>query len=446
MPRKFLEQMPTSGTRNRNENSIWPASRLPPIKQSSGQQYRPFGPIYTLFFNPIPCQSGPITANRGPEKCCEVKLGLAQSVSIRSLTTEVVTSGNPTGSAAVDCRDLVKEYGTLKALDGVSLAIRPNEFFTLLGPSGCGKTTLLRSIAGFSSPDRGSISVNGQVLDGLPPHRRPVNTVFQSYAVFPHMSVAKNIAFGLEMQRYPRRKIAARVEEMLALVRLEHLGGRMPAQLSGGQQQRVAFARALAPGPRVLLLDEPLSALDQKLRNDMQLELKRLQRDVGITFIFVTHDQREALTMSDRIAVMSAGRVLQIASPQDIYERPAARFVAEFIGETNLIEGMIAGPGRYRTRSGFEIRSDDCVSAEGTVTLVIRPERTCIVGPSSSSMCGLIEQVVYEGGSTTYYVETSGDGLIRVCEQNREGTSPRFRKGEVVGLSFPSDAIRVLPA
>jgi len=346
--------------------------------------------------------------------------------------------------AAVECREIVKAYGAMVALDRVSLSIRENEFFTLLGPSGCGKTTLLRSIAGFSTPDSGTIAVHGQRLDGLPPYRRPVNTVFQSYAVFPHMTVERNIAFGLEMNRYPRGKIAARVKEMLALVRLDGLGGRMPAQLSGGQQQRVAFARALAPGPRVLLLDEPLSALDQKLRTDMQLELKRLQRDVGITFIFVTHDQHEALTMSDRIAVMNRGSILQIGSPEEIYDRPVARFVADFIGDTNILEAVVVSPGRYRLTSGEEI-----VAAEGgtpghAVVLVIRPERAGLEARGSSATAGTVDQVVYEGGNTTYYVALEGGRRFRVREQNKAGARARFAAGDPVGVTMPAEAIRVL--
>ncbi len=348
--------------------------------------------------------------------------------------------------AAVECRGLVKTYGPVRALDNVDLAIRPNEFFTLLGPSGCGKTTLLRSIAGFSTQDSGSISVHGQKLDGLPAYRRPVNTVFQSYAVFPHMSVARNIAFGLEMSGHPKNKVAARVREMLALVRLEGMEARMPAQLSGGQQQRVAFARALAPGPRVLLLDEPLSALDQKLRTGMQLELKRLQRDVGITFVFVTHDQHEALTMSDRIAVMSGGRILQIGSPEEIYERPAARFVADFIGETNLVEAEKVGPGRYRIASGIELDAVDGGAIGQTVTLVIRPERTVLEGRNGGLLPGSVDQVVYEGTDTTYHVVLQQGERVRVCEQNRMGARPRFSRGDAVSITLPSDAIRVLSA
>ncbi|HEX4766633.1 MAG TPA: ABC transporter ATP-binding protein [Lichenihabitans sp.] len=340
----------------------------------------------------------------------------------------------------------MKTYGPVRALDNVDLAIRPNEFFTLLGPSGCGKTTLLRSIAGFSTQDSGSISVHGQRLDGLPAYRRPVNTVFQSYAVFPHMSVARNIAFGLEMSGHPKDKVAARVREMLALVRLEGMEARMPAQLSGGQQQRVAFARALAPGPRVLLLDEPLSALDQKLRTGMQLELKRLQRDVGITFVFVTHDQHEALTMSDRIAVMSGGRILQIGSPEEIYERPTARFVADFIGETNLVEAEKIGPGRYRIASGIELDAADGGAVGQTVTLVIRPERTVLEGRDGGLLPGSVDQVVYEGTDTTYHVVLQQGDRFRVCEQNRTGARPRFSRGDAVSIALPRDAIRVLSA
>ncbi|WP_131119273.1 ABC transporter ATP-binding protein [Lichenihabitans psoromatis] len=338
----------------------------------------------------------------------------------------------------------------MRALDQVSLTIRSNEFFTLLGPSGCGKTTLLRSIAGFSTPDSGSIKVHGQALDGLPPYRRPVNTVFQSYAVFPHLSVERNIAFGLEMSGHPKAKIGPRVAEMLALVRLEGLGSRMPSQLSGGQQQRVAFARALAPGPRVLLLDEPLSALDQKLRTEMQLELKRLQRDVGITFVFVTHDQHEALTMSDRIAVMSGGKILQIGSPEDIYERPAARFVADFIGDTNLIEATRIAPQVYRTASGTDVNVVETDAGAGpigqTVALVIRPERTWLSERGLGALPGTVDQVVYEGGDTTYYVALQQGGRFRICEQNRTNSKPRFPQGAAVSVTLPPDAIRVLGA
>ena len=248
-------------------------------------------------------------------------------------------------ATAIEVRTVRKVFGSgdkqVTALDDVSVEIKRNEFFTLLGPSGCGKTTLLRLIAGFEFPTSGSIRLNGKDIANLPPFRRPVNTVFQSYALFPHMSVAQNIAFGLTMQRKPKAQITQRIDEVLRLVRMEDLRNRATSEISGGQQQRVALARALAPSPEVLLLDVPLSALDYKLRKEMQIELKRMQSDTGITFIFVTHDQEEALTMSDRVAVMSAGRILQTGSPHDIYERPANRFVGGFIGESNFLQGRL---------------------------------------------------------------------------------------------------------
>ena len=250
-------------------------------------------------------------------------------------------------AAAVEAKGVTKVFGAgqdaVRALDGVSVTIRENEFFTLLGPSGCGKTTLLRLIAGFEFPTEGEILLYGEDIAPLPPFKRPVNTVFQNYALFPHMTVAQNIGFGLEMLGKPKAEVAARVTEMLQLVRMEELRNRKTSQISGGQQQRVALARALAPQPKVLLLDEPLSALDYKLRKDMQIELKRLQNETGITFIFVTHDQEEALTMSDRIAVMSKGHILQVGSPREIYDHPAERFVANFIGETNFLQAELAG-------------------------------------------------------------------------------------------------------
>ncbi len=273
-----------------------------------------------------------------------------------------MSQNNAFGSIAVEARNVVKTFGqggaAVRALDDVSIEIRRGEFFTLLGPSGCGKTTLLRLIAGFDMPTGGSILLEGEDITYLPPNQRPVNTVFQSYALFPHLTVAQNIAFGLEMQGRPKAEVKATVERMLALVKLEALAGRKTSQLSGGQQQRVALARALAPAPKVLLLDEPLSALDLKLRKDMQIELKRLQTETGITFVFVTHDQEEALTMSDRIGVMSAGKLQQVGSPREIYNRPVNRFVASFIGETNFLPATREGDamillglmGEYYTR------------------------------------------------------------------------------------------------
>ena len=348
-------------------------------------------------------------------------------------------------AGALACRDLRKTFGgTVRALDGVSIDIAAGEFFTLLGPSGCGKTTLLRAIAGFEPQDSGTITLGGMALDGLPPHRRPVNTVFQSYAVFPHMTVAENVAFALEMQKRPRAEIAARVEEMLALVRLAGLGGRKPNQLSGGQQQRVALARALAAAPRLLLLDEPLSALDLKLRNEMRLELKRLQAETGITFVFVTHDQHEALTMSDRIAVMRDGQVLQVGTPEEIYERPAQRFVADFIGEANLLPAQRVGPRRFAVAGGVLEAGED--GPEGEVALVLRPERAVLslVAPQGQALPGVVEQVVYDGADTTYHVALAGGLALRVRVANRDGF--RAERGAAVHVAIEPAALRVVAA
>jgi spermidine/putrescine transport system ATP-binding protein len=350
-------------------------------------------------------------------------------------------------AAAIDCRGLVKTFGSgaVRAVDGVDLEIRANEFFTLLGPSGCGKTTLLRLIAGFEAQDTGTIHLHGAPLDGLPPFRRPVNTVFQSYAVFPHLTVAQNVAFGLEMQRRKRHEIAARVAEMLALVQLTGLESRRPAQLSGGQQQRVALARALATAPRVLLLDEPLSALDLKLRTEMQVELKRLQTEVGITFVFVTHDQHEALTMSDRMAVMQGGRILQIGTPEQIYETPANRFVADFIGDTNLLDAERLDATRFRLACGGELEVEDAGNG-AAIALAVRPERAALASPEGAALAGVIEHISYLGTDTTYHLRLANGGRFRVREQNREGARPRDRAGEHVGIVIPAAAIRVLTA
>ncbi|MGL6208419.1 MAG: ABC transporter ATP-binding protein, partial [Paracoccaceae bacterium] len=302
---------------------------------------------------------------------------------------------------AVEARNAVKAFGqgalAVRALDDVSVAINQGEFFTLLGPSGCGKTTLLRLIAGFETPTSGTILLDGADITDLPPNRRPVNTVFQSYALFPHLTVAQNIAFGLEMLGRPRAEVAARVSQMLALVKLEAMARRKVSQLSGGQQQRVALARALAPAPKVLLLDEPLSALDLQLRKEMQVELKRLQVETGITFVFVTHDQEEALTMSDRIGVMSAGKLQQVGSPRDIYTRPLNRFVASFIGETNFLEGQTV-PGGVRLGCGAVV---EAVGAKaGAVTLTVRPEHVRIEGAEAGGVPAVVTSLVYFGTDT----------------------------------------------
>ncbi|MGA6924862.1 MAG: ABC transporter ATP-binding protein, partial [Desulfosarcina sp.] len=314
---------------------------------------------------------------------------------------------NDTLPSAVCARRVTKVFGAGKnrvlALDDVSLTIQENEFFTLLGPSGCGKTTLLRLIAGFDQPTSGAIRLRGGEISHLPPHQRSVNTVFQDYALFPHMTVAKNISFGLEMMGKPHDLIKSTVLEMLALVKMEALRDRRPDQLSGGQQQRVALARALAPRPQVLLLDEPLSALDYKLRKEMQIELKQLQHDTGITFIFVTHDQEEALTMSDRMAVMHAGRILQIGTPRQIYNQPSERFVADFIGKSNFLSAEVLTVEDQRARlklsSGRDVSAaiPDGMRPDGRVTVVIRPEYTKIVSNADlvGDLRGVLENIVY---------------------------------------------------
>ncbi len=354
--------------------------------------------------------------------------------------------------SAIEGRGLVKQFGqgpdAVRALDGVDVSIAMNEFFTLLGPSGCGKTTLLRLVAGFEFPTEGALYLEGEPLTDLPPYKRPINTVFQSYALFPHMTVAENIGFGLEMTGVPAKQRKDRVEEMLALVQLGDYGGRRPSQLSGGQQQRVALARALASKPHVLLLDEPLSALDLKLRKEMQIELKRLQTETGITFIFVTHDQEEALTMSDRIAVMSAGKILQIGTPTEIYEHPTRRFVADFIGETNFLEGVITKQGddaALELPSGGLIQLEDGASgASGHTTIAVRPERAALSPGGNGGLPGKVENVVYFGTDTTYHIVLDGGTPFTVRVQNKLGATQPFAIGDAIAIAIPPDAAQVL--
>ena len=333
-------------------------------------------------------------------------------------------------AAAVEAKGVTKVFGAgqdaVRALDGVSVTIRQNEFFTLLGPSGCGKTTLLRLIAGFEFPNEGEILLYGEDIAPLPPFKRPVNTVFQNYSLFPHMTVAQNIGFGLEMLGKPKAEVAARVTEMLRLVRMEELRNRKTSQISGGQQQRVALARALAPQPKVLLLDEPLSALDFKLRKDMQIELKRLQNETGITFIFVTHDQEEALTMSDRIAVFDSGRIIQEGAPMAVYERPVTRFAAGFLGEANFLQGRVTavdagGLARVALDLGGEA---SCRLASGqvgqTVLLALRPEKITLTTGSQAgvnALRGKVLDVVFSGNSTTYRIAV-GEQVMTLFRQN----------------------------
>lgn len=351
----------------------------------------------------------------------------------------------PETPIAVEARNAVKAFGqgtvAVRALDDVSVKIRQGEFFTLLGPSGCGKTTLLRLIAGFETPTSGQILLDGADITHLPPNKRPVNTVFQSYALFPHLTVAQNIAFGLEMQDRPRTEIKQTVARMLALVQLEPMADRKTSQLSGGQQQRVALARALAPAPKVLLLDEPLSALDLKLRKEMQIELKRLQMETGITFVFVTHDQEEALTMSDRIAVMSAGHIQQVGSPREIYTRPANRFVASFIGETNFLTGqsdgsrVVLGNG-----AGFAL-----AAPKGAINLAIRPEQLRVVAANEpGAMPATIASTVYFGTDTHLHLHLSDGTEVVARQQSPASGGIDLQKGTAVGVVFAPEALQVL--
>ncbi|MEM1386486.1 MAG: ABC transporter ATP-binding protein [Pseudomonadota bacterium] len=345
-----------------------------------------------------------------------------------------------------------KAFGAFVALDNVSFDIADNEFFTLLGPSGCGKTTLLRLIAGFEEPSAGRIFLYGDEIEQLPPNKRPVNTVFQNYALFPHMGVTENIGFGLKMLGWDAATIDARVAEMVETVRLQEFVSRKPSQMSGGQQQRVALARAMAPRPKVLLLDEPLSALDLKLRQGMREELKRLQKETGITFVFVTHDQEEALSMSDRIAVMSAGRVQQVGDPGAIYEAPANRFVADFIGDTNLIDvtaeaGANDGIVACRLPNGavIEAQSPDDVRAGQSGTLSIRPERLIITAQGSETgLQGQVTSATYLGTDTQYEVALGQDLHLRARQQNQSDSLTRPRPGDTVSICLAQGAARFL--
>jgi spermidine/putrescine transport system ATP-binding protein len=350
----------------------------------------------------------------------------------------------------VELQDVTKRFGELIAVDSVSLSVRQSEFLTLLGPSGCGKTTLLRMIAGFETPDVGRVLLHGSDVTNVSPNRRDVTTVFQQYALFPHMNVFDNVAFGLERRRTARDEINRRVAAALELVRLGGLDERRPAELSGGQQQRVALARALILEPRVLLLDEPLAALDLKLRKQMQIELKSLQRRVGISFIYVTHDQEEALTMSDRIVVMNAGRIEQIGRAEEIYERPLTEFVAGFIGVSNIIEGTVeaAFEGKLVVSIGGAKISAlaDGPAAGRRVRLLVRPEKINLTSePSQKSLKGKIEAAIYLGESTQWRVGIEGGQTLTVLEQNwRAYKSAEARIGETVFVSWEPDSAVVL--
>jgi spermidine/putrescine transport system ATP-binding protein len=332
---------------------------------------------------------------------------------------------------------VTKRFGDTVAVDDVTITVGRGEFFSMLGPSGCGKTTSLRMIAGFEEPDRGRVELTGRDIVGVPPYKRNVNTVFQSYALFPHLTVADNVAFGLRRKKVSKSAVRDRVKRYLDLVQLNGYDDRRPSQLSGGQQQRVALARALVNEPAVLLLDEPLGALDLKLRKQMQLELMRIQREVGVTFVYVTHDQEEALVMSDRLAVMSQGRVEQIGFPEDIYERPATRFVAGFIGTSNIIEAAVTGrvgeflqveaaPG---DRLLVPAPTDRSVSPGDRLSFTVRPEKLRVVAESdvvADRLCtvsGTVVDVVYQGVSTQLVIRTDAGATLVVFRQNSERVS-----------------------
>jgi spermidine/putrescine transport system ATP-binding protein len=354
-------------------------------------------------------------------------------------------------SGEVKLVDLVKRFADVTAVAGINLEMQPGEFFSLLGPSGCGKTTTLRLIAGFERPDEGQILLDDADMAQVPPHKRNVNTVFQNYALFPHLNVFDNVAFGLRYKDVGKHEIKQKVDESLALVRLEGMQKRRPSQLSGGQQQRVALARALILNPAVLLLDEPLGALDAKLRKALQIELKSLQEEVGITFIYVTHDQEEALTMSDRLAVMSDGRIEQVGTPNEVYEEPRTTYVADFLGVSNLMDARAEGPdgnGRCKVQLGdFQLLAGQGESdARGEARIVIRPERIGLEAQGATGenrVPGMVERVVYVGSILQVIVHLAPGQTLQAWIQN-QGESLPYEQGTPVTVYLPPDALRVL--
>ncbi len=363
---------------------------------------------------------------------------------------------DPAARPLVRFEGVGKRFSAVAALDRVSLDIFSGEFFALLGPSGCGKTTLLRLLAGFETPDEGRVLLDGDDLAPVPPHRRPVNMMFQSYALFPHLTVEGNVAFGLKQEGLPRSEIAARVAEMLAVVRLEGFGERKPHQLSGGQRQRVALARSLVKRPRVLLLDEPLAALDKKLRGETQFELMHLQEKLGLTFVIVTHDQQEAMTVADRIGLMDRGRLVQVGTPPEIYEQPNSRWVADFIGDVNLIEGKVVrtdeggtvvastDAGRLRSRSQIECKPGD------TVWVALRPEKLRIAREppaTAEENCasGQVADIGYLGDLSVYKVRLDSGFVMKVAVANMTRLIERpIGWDDRVWITFAPDAVMVL--
>jgi spermidine/putrescine transport system ATP-binding protein len=349
---------------------------------------------------------------------------------------------------AIQLVELVKRFGDFTAVDGIDLEIGSGEFFSVLGPSGCGKTTTLRLIAGFEAATSGQILLDGDDLATTPPHRRPVNTVFQSYALFPHLTVERNVAYGLRWHKGAgdtKAEKARKVADALALVQLQDFADRRPAQLSGGQQQRVALARALVLQPKVLLLDEPLGALDAKLRKALQTELTNLQKEVGITFVYVTHDQEEALTMSDRLAVMDNGRVEQVGTPDEVYEEPRTAYVADFLGVANLLEAQ-CDKGTVELGTFRLAATAGDASCTGTVKVVIRPERVHVAtGEASGDNCvpAMVERLVYVGPTTQVHLRLPHGAPLQALVANADGR-PAWEAGTPVAVTLPPDALRVL--
>jgi spermidine/putrescine transport system ATP-binding protein len=348
--------------------------------------------------------------------------------------TDRMTDVRPT-PADVRLLSVVKRFDDVVAVDDLSLEIPSGSFFALLGPSGCGKTTTLRMIGGFEEPDGGAIEVGGQPVTGVPPYKRDVNTVFQSYALFPHLSVFENVAFGPRRKKLAKADLDARVRDILRVVGLEGMEQRKPRQLSGGQQQRVALARALVNSPKVLLLDEPLGALDLKLRKQMQLELKRIQHELGLTFVHVTHDQEEAMTMADAIAVMNRGKIEQLGTPSELYERPRTAFVAGFLGVSNLLDGTVTTDGAVRVDGAGEVRVRAPLPPAGTrVQIGVRPEQLRLDGSGANTIAGTIEERAYTGVATQYVVNTTA-GKLTVFVQS----SGAAAEGDPVTLSWEPD-------
>ncbi|MGE5202424.1 MAG: ABC transporter ATP-binding protein [Acidobacteriota bacterium] len=352
------------------------------------------------------------------------------------------------GAPFVRLEGVVKRFGATVAVDDVSFSVERGAFFALLGPSGCGKTTLLRMLAGFERPDAGRILIDGVDVAEVPPYARPTNMMFQSYALFPHMTAAENVGFGLRQERLPRAAIAAKVKAMLDLVQLGKLAERKPHQLSGGERQRVALARALAKEPKLLLLDEPLAALDRKLREETRLELVRIQHRVGVTFLMVTHDQEEAMTMASRMAVMAKGRLVQVGTPTEIYEHPSCRFVADFIGAVNLFEGRVAAAGPVLAvdcpELGQTISVAGAAPLDAAVAIAVRPERIALSTEPldlPNGVRGTVQEIAYRGEASTYHVAVGGPRLVRVTRPNLgPGGTPPPVAGAAVWLGWDAQA------